>query len=263
MNHDTILWLAGLVSEAIVVALCLRRRMFSETPFFCTYIVWSLLVDLVFYYLRQALTVEKFFLAYIPEMLIDAVFQFAVLVELGWAVLKPIRSSLPKHSAIVLSGLILLSGALIWPIAAWTLPRDLGPIGHFYIHLTQTLAALRVVIFVALAGFSQMLSIGWRNRELQIATGLGIYSIFRLAVSLIHTHAAFDLRYEVLEQIVTASYDFSLVYWIVSFAQPEKARQEFSPKMESFLLSVAGAARTSRIAVANSTAGGSSKNSRQ
>lgn len=262
MNSDTILWLTGIAAEAIVVLLCMRRRLFRSMPVFSLYVVWSLLVDLGFYYARHVLSPHQFLKAYIIELIADSAFQFAVLVELGWSVLKPLRASLPRHSLLMLTGINLLAGLAVWPIASWTLPRQLTSTEHLYVHSVQAVAALRVVIFVFLAGFSRLLSIGWRNRELQIATGLGIYSIVRLAVSLLQTHAALNDQFHGLEVLVVASYDCSLAYWIFAFAQKEAERQEFSPRMESFLLSVAGAARTSRVAVANSTAGGPSKGSR-
>lgn len=262
MNLDTIVWLTGIAAEAIVVLFCLRRRMFSSAPVFSSYIVWSLLVDLGFYFARNSLTTKQFNDAYSVELILDSIFQFSVLVELGWSVLKPIRPSLPRHALIMLIGVNLLAGLLMWPVASWTVPHVMNSVEHFYVHLTQSVAALRVVIFVLLAGFSRLLSIGWRNRELQIATGLGIYSLVRLTVSLLHTHASLDPSFHALEVLVVASYDVSLLYWVFAFAQKEAERQEFNPRMESFLLTVAGAARTGRIAVASSVAGGPPKGSR-
>jgi hypothetical protein len=49
-----------------------------------------------------------------------------------------------------------------------------------------------------------------------------------------------------------ASYICSLAYWIFSFAQREQERQEFTPQMQNFLLAITGAARGTRIALANS-----------
>ena len=183
MSLATILWLSGLVAEAGVVVLCLRGKLFRITPVFCSYLVWSLLIDILFYSLNK-----YSFRAYFVEMVVDSIFQFAVLVELEWAVLRPLRASLPRHSIVILALLVIAAGAMIWPFARWTLPANLNPVGIFFVQLQQTIAVLRVVFFIAMAGFSQLLSIGWRNRELQIATGLGFYSICSLAVSLIHGH---------------------------------------------------------------------------
>ena len=142
-----------------------------------------------------------YFWSYITQMVVDSLFQFAVLVELGWGVLRPIRASLPKQSILILAVLIVLAGAVIWPIAAWTIPPNLAASGRTLVQVQQTFAVLRVVVFMALAGFSQILSIGWRNRELQIATGLGFYSMISLAVSLIHTHQTPGLRYGQLDSL--------------------------------------------------------------
>jgi len=252
LNPDTILWQSGVIAEAAVLVLCFRAKLFRLTPVFCAYLGWSLLTDLVFYYVRGHYGDKTFFRLYLPEMILDSVFQFAVLVELEWAVLRPIRASLPRYSIVILAFLVVIAGALIWPVARWTLPGNLTAAGTVFVQLQQTIAALRVVFFIAMAGFSQVLSIGWRNRELQIATGLGFYSMFSLGIALIHAHQSVSHTYHLLDLLGTASYVCSLVYWVVSFAQREEERQEFTPQMRSFLLTVTGAARSARVALADS-----------
>jgi hypothetical protein len=42
------------------------------------------------------------------------------------------------------------------------------------------------------------------------------------------------------------------LYWIVSFAQKEAERREFTPQMRNFLLAAAGGARATRIAMTES-----------
>ena len=264
MNPDTILWLSGLVAEAVVVVLCIRTKLYRVTPVFCAYLAWSFFGDILFFVLTRQFA-SKSFQLYVGEMIVDSIFQFCVLVELEWAVLRPIRASLPKHSIVILAVLVIVLGAVIWPLARWTLPAHLSSTGTFYVQLQQTIAALRVVFFMAMAGFSQLLSIGWRNRELQIATGLGFFSMCSLAISLIHTHQTVLIQvhqatapnpyYHLLDQIGAASYICSLLYWVVSFAQQEQERQEFTPQMRSFLLAVAGAARGTRVALAESQIG--------
>jgi hypothetical protein len=213
--------------------------------------VWSLFIDVLLYSLSKA-SLSNYLRAYTDQLIVDSIFQFAVLVELGWAVLLPIRSSLPKYSIVILAALIILGGAVIWPISARMIPKNLQPAGILLVHVQQTFAVLRVVVFMALAAFSQLLSIGWKNRELQIATGLGFYSMFSLGISLIHSHQTVGSYYHLLDQLGVASYVCSLAYWIFAFAQREEERQEFTPQMRSFLLAVTGAARGTRMAMANS-----------
>lgn len=116
-------------------------------------------------------------------------------------------------------------------------------------HLVQTFAIIRILFFLVLAAFSQLLAIGWRDRELQVATGLGIYSVASLGAALLHAQMPGADRYHHVDQLVVVSYIVSLIYWAVSFLQQEAPRQEFTPRMQSILLTVSGAARTNRIAV--------------
>lgn len=261
MNLDMILWLSGILAEATVIALCFRARLFPSMPVFGSYLIWSLFVDLLLYSINNYAH-SHYFRAYLIEMILDAFFQFAVLLELGWNVLRPIRSSLPKQSILILALLFVVAGAIIWPIVAHTIPQWLNHIGRYLVQLQQTFAVLRVVIFIGLAGFSQMLSIGWRNRELQVATGLGFYSMFSLAISVIHNHQKDGPSYTALDRLSVASYVCSLIYWIVSFAQQEEERHDFSPQMRSFLLALTGAAKSSRAAT-ESMAVGSNKLSKR
>jgi len=252
LSLDTILWLIGLFAEICVVVLSVYRKLYRITPVFCAYLAWSVFTDLLFYFLNryyaQALINDpKYLTIYMAQMAIDSTFQFAVLVELGWAVLRPIRASLPRRSILILCLIFAIAAAAIWPISAWVIPvsANLSKSWLLFFHLQQTVAVLRVVIFMALAGFSQLLSIGWRDRELQIATGLGFYSMCGLAIWMVHSHQTISggRNYHVLDQVGIAIYLCSLGYWAFSFLQQEEKRQEFTPEMRSFLLAMTGAGR--------------------
>ncbi len=118
------------------------------------------------------------------------------------------------------------------------------------VHVQQTTSILRVLFFLTLAACSQFLSLGWRDRELQVATGLGFYSLVSLGAAMIHTHQTTVYQYKHLNQFVVASYICSLAYWVYSFAQQEAERREFTPQMQNFLLAAAGVAREQRLALA-------------
>jgi hypothetical protein len=120
---------------------------------------------------------------------------------------------------------------------------------HYILRLRQTSSILQVLFFVVLAAGSQLLSLSWHDRELQVATGLGFYSLVNLAVSLLHAQMPQIAHYHEIDQLLPASYLGALVYWGVSFLQKEAPRHEFSPQMRSFLLTVSGAARADRISL--------------
>jgi hypothetical protein len=241
------------VAELVLILLLLRARIFRTFPAFLVWVCWSFLIDvyaLAINYQNYQVPLRFFEI----QTAVDSVLMFAVLVELAWSVLRPIRASLPKYSWLVIAGLILVAGTVLWFVAGMAVPDYITGDYKVFFRLQQTGAILRVVVFLAMAGFSQLLSIGWRNRELQIATGFGFYSIVSLAVNVLHTHLpGTSPYYHRLDEAVGASYIFALSYWIFAFATREAERREFTPQMQNFLLAAAGSARTARIDMANSS----------
>ena len=254
MTLDSALSLAGITLETAVVALLLYRRAWRTWPIFFVYSVWTPLSGVA-----EQLVFSRFAAQYFQTFIVvtgvDSLLQFCVLVELAWSVFRPFRASLPRNTIWFLGGLVALTGAIIWPFAqnpAFAhFPAQWQLLGRFL----QTDSILRVLVFLILAGCSQLLSIGWRDRELQVATGLGFYSLIALAVTALQAHMGANQHFRNLEQLLAASYVASLGYWVLSFAQKEAERREFSPQMQGLLLAVAGAARSSRISLTGASSG--------
>lgn len=254
MNWDFAVILSGIAAEVAIILLMIRGRAFRTFPIFFFYLCWSLFSDSFVYYVRVSQSSDSFFRIYLFQLVIDSAMIFAVLVELAWNVLRPIRSSLPKNSWIGIAILVAVGALILWPVAGLVAPGHLTPQGMNLFRLQQTPAILRAVFFLALAAFSQVLSIGMRDRELQIATGLGFFSIVSLAVTVMHAHQVTGTQpYLWLDRIVGFSYLGALVYWVFAFATRTVERREFTPQMRNMLLAVAGAARSARIDLEDST----------
>ena len=256
MTPDSYLDLISTLGEALVLGVVVFRRIYKSLPLFSSYLLFLLLTNGINFYVSQ-FKPEQYEHIYFPLSILDSVFMFCVLVELAMSVLKPIRASIPRWSFLAVGLFLAIVFGAIWPFAKPPGFAHLAPMIQRIIHLDITSSALRIVFFLALAGFSQLLSIGWRDRELQIATGLGFYSLVSLSVTLLHMNQgtgdlATNLHYHLLDQLATLSYICSLLYWTVSFAQKEPERRQFTPQMETFLLALAGNARSTRIAITNS-----------
>lgn len=255
MNFDNAVWLVGILTESVLIGLLTYRRVWRTLPIFCSYLVWDVLSNLV------ALAVNHFypahyFRAYLAETIVDSALLFCVLVELAWSVLRPLRASLSRVALVAVAVIILIAGAAIWPFAGLQgIKGTTSSAGLFYAQLEQTTSILRILFFLVLAGGCQLLSISWRDRELQVATGLGLYSLVSLTAAMVNLHQTTASQYQHLAQFVTASYICCLIYWAVSFAQQEAERREFTPQMQKFLLAVAGAARSTRVALDDSHPG--------
>ena len=240
-----------MVAEAVLVLLLAKGHVFRVLPAFFLFACWDLASEFIVNGLEHLYPIAAFRI-YEVSMVIDSAMIFAVLVELAWSVLRPVRGSLPKNFWIGIAVLIGLAGLLLWPVAGLTVPDNLTSTGGVFFRLQQTFAILRVVVFLGMVAFSQLLAIGWRNRELQIAAGLGFYSILSLAISIVHTHQAVGSQYHWLDELGVVGYLSAVTYWVLAFATKEVERQEFSPQMTNFLLILGGTAKTSRVALRES-----------
>jgi hypothetical protein len=252
MNLDNVLWVLDLLVEAALVGFLFYRRAWRTIPAFVVFCIWETFSNaggfVVFYYFHS-----QYPLYYLFSEIADSILEFAVLVELTWSVLRPMRASLSRRTPLAIAVIILLLAAAIWPFSGLRSLASPTPAFAAIAHVQQTTAVLRVFIFLALAGCSQLLSIGWRDRELQIATGLGFYSLASLGTAMLETHQATWTQWRHLNQYLLGSYICSLIYLVFCFAQKEAQRREFTPQMQSLLLAVAGAARAERTALVEAT----------
>jgi hypothetical protein len=246
---DTALELVGIVAEVVFLVLLTRKHVYRRLPVFYVYLWWGLLGDVVMLYLRHHYP-HHYLQIYIGEMSLDSALQYGVLVELLWSVLKPFGDALPRGTVLGISILVIALGGAAWPFSNLQTFAAFPFWWHILARLQQSISILRILFFLVLAGSSNFLRIGWRDRELQVVTGLGFYSLVGLTASVLHSHQTLGGHYHLIDLMTASSYLVSLVYWIVSFAQQEAPRREFTPEMQSFLSAVAGNAAMQRAQMA-------------
>ena len=141
----------------------------------------------------------------------------------------------------------LLSVALLFgTLLAWHVHDTGNKIEDIKRPLDLTVGLLRMLIFVATAGFAQVLGIGWKNKVLQLATALSFYSAVNLIVSLGERHSGASTG---LEPFRSVAYALELGFLVWAFTTKEVRRREFSPQMEQFLVTLAGRAKLARTAL--------------
>jgi len=253
MTIDSFFWIAGSALEAFFIALLLRRRAILRFPFLSLFIIWDLIQNIALYFLSQ--TGAHYTEFYLFFSAIGYCFEFCVLIELMRAVLKPLPTFVRKRlSLFVILGYLVL-GAIVWtfftkrPVSQNSCFQAVSFSLWISLQVQRMTSYLRLVTFLSLALCSQMLSLSWRNRELQIATGLGFYSFFSIAVEMVRSHLPQNQLYIDLNRVLIASYLGSLCYWIYCFSAKEEERRAFTPEMERALQRLAGEASSWRTKV--------------
>lgn len=248
---DSDLPIIGAIGETFVLLSIHRCKVWRTFPIFSAYILWDLFSDIAGLYAQNVLQSGPYHRFYLVESSLDSLLQFCVLVEMSWSVLRPIRASLPRATPFIIGILLVLVGLLIWPLAGMAVPSSNDLQLRLIDQVQDTGAILRIILFLLMASLSQLLSIGWRDRELQIATGFGTFSIVAILVALLESHQARGDAFHWLDWVQSASYFCTLVYWMLSFSTVEQKRKEFSPQMQQILVSIGAGIHADRIALSD------------
>lgn len=249
MSTDTGLWLVGVAFELSLLGVLVYRRIWKQFPLFCAYCVWDLCSNALGFLAYAKLSRGDYATYYLAQTLFDAVLVFCVLVEVASSVLQPLGARLARRLTLGFGFLLFGAGLVAWWAAV--IPASVYGLHqiHWILRLQQATSAARILFFLVLAGSSGLLSIGFRDHELQLATGFGIYSLASLAVEVAKSHKEWNVDYPFVNRLVIGVFDAILLYWLVSFARKEMERKPISPEALSFLNAIAGTARDTRKVV--------------
>ena len=235
----------GIIAEIGLLIALIVRRQFKIFPIFTLYVAFNLLSDLGVGTLVVLYPVHVGYTVAFGLLPLQYLLELAVLLEITWNVLRPVHASLPQGtirvfvSAVVLA---LLGGIFL----AWHFGNTGNKIQDIKVPLDLMVGLLRMLIFVATAGFAQLLGVGWKNKVLQLATALSFYSAVSLIVSLVERYSG---RSKELDGLVSVAFTLELAFLVWVFTTKEVRRREFSPQMEQFLVTLAGRAKLARTAL--------------
>jgi hypothetical protein len=222
------LW-ANNALEALLLLLLLRGGIFRQLPAFCCYLLWNLSCNVAMTSVYQLLSTHAYLRIYLAVMILDALFEFAVLAELARVVARYSRAESMRRYLLLL--LLALATMLLWSLANWSASGEFSRLFQVYSHFRQLFAILRVAILLALAWWSSLQGFRWPEAALRVAAGMGFYSIVELTVIILHTRQNPGPPYAFLDQIVLVSYLSTLLYWVLVFAQKRAKKQNFSVQM--------------------------------
>jgi uncharacterized membrane protein len=251
---DQVFWFGVFSGELALILVLFARREFRRFPIFLTSIVVQAGIDPVLYYVANHGSSLAYARAYTDTSLLDYVLQFGVLLEIAYAVLKPLQQNMPRRMlaglAVVL--LLLFGLALVWTPS----DRNSANFQSVFAKLEQmdfVFSFLRLGLFALIAACSQLLGITWKNHVVRLAGGLAFYSAVSLVVQLTiahlpqTNHELYRAHLRLLERTRVISYLAALAFWVWSFVQKDAPRREFTPQMEGFLVTIAESAKRSRV----------------
>lgn len=249
---DGVLWGVSLAGQLLLLAVLIKQRLYRTFPIFCAFIAYSCLSDIGLFFLYSHTSQVTAYRTYSMSVGVDILLQIGILLEIGRNVVNPVKRSLPPVSLYIFGAMLVAAAGITFLLARHSAPAEADRWAQLFMHISFAVAILRLLIFSVIAGFSQMLGIGWKNHVLQIATGLLGYSIVVLLVELLHRFTGLkdETLFHLHDQFRIISWCMVLGYWSYSLSRVEAPRKDFSPKMAEFLISMSEVARNNRTASA-------------
>lgn len=212
----------GTTAEVVLLGIVSRRGVARGVPAFIAYLYWLILSDLALY---AALALNCYAKAFRIEMFCDGLVLFVVLFGLAHSVLRPLPKLGSRCILVLMFAIVAGAAPIIWRFSESWSSDGWSATWHSLMRMQMTLALLRILFLVLMGVVIQFLAnhflpIGWGERELQIATGIGLYALASLAGSLLQTyHWSAKIQIEISEG-VSSTFFLVLVYWIIAFLRP-------------------------------------------
>ncbi|GGG95144.1 hypothetical protein [Silvibacterium dinghuense] len=238
---DNALWGIAFLGECALLCILLFRRAFRSFPVFTLLISLYLASEGYYYFFLRHASYNVYLKSDFIQSLILSAVELGVLIEIAANVLAPAKRSLLGKLFSILFILIGLFGLGGFTYAMHANASSLAHPRTIFV-ANNTIAILRLITFLVIAGFAQVLGLGWKNHVLRLASGLAFYAAVSLVATLLqnrmHGGPSYYTQYHALQQVVGASYICALYYWSYAFLRKEAPRKEFNSKMSEFLISI-------------------------
>ena len=178
----------GLLLQASLCIVIFRKGLARLYPIFVIYLLLNLAEDALG--LSWNLSSDAYRRYYFVATILDYVLQLLIVFEIGKNVLSPAKRSIPFPIARVATIAILICTLIAASFSPQVQSLGTGNLVQLSLRVTLGLAVLKLLLFAALAGFAQVLGIGWKSHVLQLATGLAFYAGVSLLIQIASSHVS-------------------------------------------------------------------------
>jgi hypothetical protein len=215
-----VLWAAGFVSNTGLLFVLLYKRRYRTVPCFTAWIGFGCLFTITLFLGYRLGSKHLYKVLYWSGAFPDLLLQVAVVLEIAHTVLR--RSGRwvdgARRRMIFMGSIapfIALGMACFMRPAAQTALDGLGARSDLF--ATILICLLLTTVMVA----SQQLGLGWRSHIMRESYGLAVWIIVGFVTDTLHAYWRTLGHFTFLENIRGISFLGALIYWIITFWQPE------------------------------------------
>lgn len=234
---DNALWAAGFIGHVALVFVLVFRKRAWEFPVFTGFVAWEALTTIMLFLVSQYGTKHTYFLTYWITGFADYIVQLAVIYEVARDVLRPtgtwVRDA--RKAFLTWGGAGLIASALLaLQIGS---PQAKG-FDLWDVRITVFTSLLTCELFIAMSAAANSLGLQQRSYVFVIGQGFFAWTFCSLLEEFGHAIFGWERQFVAFTHIRQIVYVAVLVYWIVAFWLPEKARTPLSPEMNAYLVAL-------------------------
>ena len=244
---DLFFWAAGLLGHLILLVVLYLRGNAKTFPVFTGLIASRIAQTVALYAVYRFGTHADYFYVYLTFAFFEVVLQLGVLYEIASIVFRPLGAWAPDVRRKLC--LLVVGSFSIASVLAWLASPPTERFGQtIFVKGNLFAAVLLSAVFVVVTSVSTRVGLAWRSHVLQLAQGLGIYSIATFIVEAADAYFGLPTRadghrvYHFVQHCRIAIYLCCLGYWIVSLYRKEVPRHSITPEMRNRLFDLRNAA---------------------
>jgi hypothetical protein len=237
---DLLFWAAGFLGHLLLLVVLFLRRHAKTFPLFTALIASNIAQTAVLYTVHRFGTASKYFCLYWTFAIVELALQLGVLYEIASIVFRPLGVWAPDVRR-KLCLLVLGSFAIAGILALLASPPTEHVAQSIFIKGNLFAALLLSELFVVTSSLSTRVGLPWKSHVLQLAQGLGIYSIVTVIVETadsyfgLPTHADDYRIFRFVQHCRIAIYLCCLTYWIICLYRRELPRHSVTTEMRNRL----------------------------
>lgn len=221
------LWAAGILCNAALVLILLLKKCWKIVPFFTAWIAF----DLVYSTIGVAAYQANYTWIYWVCALLDFLLQIAVLLEIGFGVLRRNGQWVEESKRELLP--FLICGPILACVLALTMTPSTKSVLQALAARANLFSTILVCsLFTAVVRASQQLGLDWRSFIARISYGLMFWTAVAFFTNTLHAYWRTLWHFQALENIRAAAFQLALLYWCIAFWYPESGNKELPVELK-------------------------------
>ncbi|MBB5061203.1 hypothetical protein HDF16_005939 [Granulicella aggregans] len=231
---ENTLWLGSFIGHIALLIVLTFRRCVTEFPVFTTRISYLTATTIALFYISRYGTAHDYFRAYWAVAFIDYALQVGVIYEMARHVLRSRGKWISEARRPFLIWSAVGSAIAVAIGAAIRIPGETG-LSLYSIQSNFATSFLTCGVFLAMSLSADRLALQWTNHDMAIGEGLTFWNLCTLIEQIAHLATGWNPNQRAYDDVSSAAYVLSLLFWIVAFSLPVSKRPPLSRDVQEQL----------------------------